>query len=436
LRVLLLGTLAAGAWPAAPRRGRGRDPRANPRSRARLPAALVGGALAAAPFGACHPRPTAVPAPPRPEVVAPTCACRGAAASTPQWLCLRAAEGAAWSVDLNREDGPVIGHCDAEGHVVERTTLQNLKAEYPSVLEPGALVFDFDGDGSSELWVRSGAALNGRSLLVSFRDGRIEDYPTPEGSFDELRDLDGDGRPDGLSYRTYRSLRGCSEPDSEFTVRTVARSLPDGTFSPAAPTPAPYARGACSPATDQPLFPDAIAELDPRRVYCARVLGASSNAVITELVRECRARQGEGCGGICTKWDLSLRITQDRTLGPGDDRAEARPGSANEPEPSSPPERPGRLDPEVIQQVVRGAYGRFRTCYESGLHGGPNLEGRVALRFVVDADGRVTRVDASESDLPDREVVYCVERQTFHLVFPPPVGGELTVVYPIQFSPG
>lgn len=47
---------------------------------------------------------------------------------------------------------------------------------------------------------RRGSARDGRSLLVTCRDGRIDDSPTPPGPFDELRDVDGDEHPDGIRF--------------------------------------------------------------------------------------------------------------------------------------------------------------------------------------------------------------------------------------------
>ena len=129
--------------------------------------------------------------------------------------------------------------------------------------------------------------------------------------------------------------------------------------------------------------------------------------------------------------DVLLQIAQDRTLGTDDEKSSSRAvtGSASR-------ESSGRLDPDIVQRRVRTAYGLFRMCYESGLHGGPNLEGRITLRFQIGSDGLVKSVDASDSDIHDSAVVDCVVRQTYLLEFPPPEGGTVTVVYPIMFSPG
>ena len=96
----------------------------------------------------------------------------------------------------------------------------------------------------------------------------------------------------------------------------------------------------------------------------------------------------------------------------------------------------GRLPPEVIQRIVRQNFGRFRLCYENGLRSNPNLQGRVAVRFVIGRDGSVSNVSNGGSDLPDASVIQCVIRAYYGLSFPQPEGGIVTVVYPIMFSPG
>ncbi|MCL2723548.1 MAG: AgmX/PglI C-terminal domain-containing protein [Polyangiaceae bacterium] len=96
----------------------------------------------------------------------------------------------------------------------------------------------------------------------------------------------------------------------------------------------------------------------------------------------------------------------------------------------------GRLPQEVIQRVVRQNFGRFRTCYENGLRTNPNLQGRVAVKFVIDRSGGVSTAQEGGSDLPDQGVVSCVVRSFTNLSFPQPEGGIVTVVFPINFSPG
>ena len=94
----------------------------------------------------------------------------------------------------------------------------------------------------------------------------------------------------------------------------------------------------------------------------------------------------------------------------------------------------GRLPAEVIQRIVRQNYGRFRVCYEAGLRINPNLQGRVAVRFIIGRDGSVSNVGNGGSDLPDPNVTQCVIKGFYGLSFPAPENGIVSVQYPIMFS--
>jgi Ca-activated chloride channel family protein len=96
----------------------------------------------------------------------------------------------------------------------------------------------------------------------------------------------------------------------------------------------------------------------------------------------------------------------------------------------------GRLPPEVISRIVRQNFGRYRLCYEAGLKNNPTLQGRVAVKFVIDRSGAVSTSSDAGSDLPDRSTVACVVRGFGNLSFPQPEGGIVTVTYPILFAPG
>lgn len=99
------------------------------------------------------------------------------------------------------------------------------------------------------------------------------------------------------------------------------------------------------------------------------------------------------------------------------------------------PEVNGHLPAETIQRVVRANFGRFRNCYDAGLRTNPSLSGRVVTKFVIGRDGSVTLSADGGSDLPDRSVVSCVVRSYQNLSFPTPEGGQVTVTYPLIFTP-
>jgi hypothetical protein len=60
----------------------------------------------------------------------------------------------------------------------------------------------------------------------------------------------------------------------------------------------------------------------------------------------------------------------------------------------------------------------------------------VSVSFVILPDGSVQNAVDHGSTLPDANVVECVVGGFRHLAFPPPQGGYVTVVYPIEFRPG
>lgn len=93
------------------------------------------------------------------------------------------------------------------------------------------------------------------------------------------------------------------------------------------------------------------------------------------------------------------------------------------------------LSPEIIHRVVQQSYPRFHACYESGLRQNPTLQGRMTVKLVIAADGATRSASVTTTDLPDKTVATCVTKAFSALSFPPPDHGELTVSYPVAFSP-
>jgi hypothetical protein len=96
----------------------------------------------------------------------------------------------------------------------------------------------------------------------------------------------------------------------------------------------------------------------------------------------------------------------------------------------------GRMAPEAIQTTIRAQRARFSHCYEAGLARNSKLTGRLAIRFVIGIDGRVTSAALAENTLPDCEVTRCVRDEFRSFRFPAPQGGSVVVVYPLVFEPG
>jgi predicted small lipoprotein YifL len=120
--------------------------------------------------------------------------------------------------------------------------------------------------------------------------------------------------------------------------------------------------------------------------------------------------------------------------------------SAGSAHPPTPPDAPpaarddveghGRLAPEVIQNVVRQNWGRYRTCYENAERTNKSLAGTVTVSYVIRPDGSTQDAKDLDSTMPDPDVVRCVVDGFAKLSYPPPEGGFVTVVYPIAFAPG
>ena len=93
------------------------------------------------------------------------------------------------------------------------------------------------------------------------------------------------------------------------------------------------------------------------------------------------------------------------------------------------------LAPDAIQRIVRARFGTYKLCYTAALRQRPDLEGRIAVKFVIDPSGAVSSAADGGSDLPDANVVACVVRNFANLTFPPTSDEIITVVYPLTFTP-
>ena len=96
----------------------------------------------------------------------------------------------------------------------------------------------------------------------------------------------------------------------------------------------------------------------------------------------------------------------------------------------------GSLAPEVISRVVRQSFDRVQACYATGLRANPALQGRVSIKLVIGKNGGTKSATVASTDLADKEVTACVAKVFASLSFPQPDREEVTVIYPVAFSPG
>lgn len=101
-----------------------------------------------------------------------------------------------------------------------------------------------------------------------------------------------------------------------------------------------------------------------------------------------------------------------------------------------------KIDPKYIQGVVRNDYFPLaRQCYGAALEHDPKLAGKIALQFTILGDRHIGGVvdDLSftdETTIKDPAFQTCMRESMLSVTFDaPPEGGEVTIVYPIVFSP-
>jgi hypothetical protein len=96
-----------------------------------------------------------------------------------------------------------------------------------------------------------------------------------------------------------------------------------------------------------------------------------------------------------------------------------------------------RLRPGEIQGVVRDDYfATARGCYETVLEDDKEANGRIKIRFQIAEDGvpKDISVDTTEGNLQSEAFVACMHDGLAKVRFPAS-GNQVTVSYPIVFSP-
>lgn len=94
----------------------------------------------------------------------------------------------------------------------------------------------------------------------------------------------------------------------------------------------------------------------------------------------------------------------------------------------------GSLDKEVVRRVVRRYIGDVQTCYDRGRKVDSELEGRVAIEFVIDERGKVPLAAVKASTLHNAEVESCLVEAVKGWKFPAPPDGKTVVVYPFELK--
>lgn len=97
----------------------------------------------------------------------------------------------------------------------------------------------------------------------------------------------------------------------------------------------------------------------------------------------------------------------------------------------------GNLSKDAVQRVVERHRPAFRACVNAErLDGGPAVEGKVVVKFVVDRAGAVAQSTLTQTTVNRPRLEACVVESVKAMKFPPPRGGGVAIVtYPFVFAP-
>jgi hypothetical protein len=97
----------------------------------------------------------------------------------------------------------------------------------------------------------------------------------------------------------------------------------------------------------------------------------------------------------------------------------------------------GALAKELIQKVINRNKAQIRYCYETELQRNQNLEGRIAMSWIIGGNGSVMKVSVRESTMGAPAVERCIAGKIKHWKFPQPSGGgQVQVNYPFVLRAG
>jgi hypothetical protein len=93
----------------------------------------------------------------------------------------------------------------------------------------------------------------------------------------------------------------------------------------------------------------------------------------------------------------------------------------------------GSIDKELIRKVIQEHASQIRYCYEQELALNPRLQGKVSIRWIIEADGSATaaEVDGGATTLENGKIHECMMSRIQSWQFPKPKGGgQAVITYP------
>ena len=143
---------------------------------------------------------------------------------------------------------------------------------------------------------------------------------------------------------------------------------------------------------------------------------------------------GSGTGGLLSgaggSGGNSVFGAGGRGRGSGSGQVNVNVGSAGTPGVS------GGLTAEEVMRVIKVNLNQIRNCYEKVLQRSPNKSGKMKVKFVVAANGRVSSAKVTSDSVRDARMGSCVTGAIKRWKFPNPRGGQkVDINYPFVFNP-
>lgn len=193
-------------------------------------------------------------------------------------FCRVTDRGGLWAITVDEDDAAQVVHEDVQGRRVSAVFRAAPDQDAPSESgEEDAVVFDFDGDGDPELFFK--LSHRGyedrvvRRVFVTAGGGAIVPYASAPPDVEELRDVDGDGRPDAVVRVEYGAYKGCDYCTTAALRQTfLGHSRGDGSFSFTDEVAQSFVRERCPARPLRPVVREAESE-SWEDVACSRILG-------------------------------------------------------------------------------------------------------------------------------------------------------------------
>ena len=95
-----------------------------------------------------------------------------------------------------------------------------------------------------------------------------------------------------------------------------------------------------------------------------------------------------------------------------------------------------QTDREGIKRVIQSHHSELQACYERAIDERPGAEGKVVMSWVIEPDGRVSKIETKEAGAKIAMIAPCLSKAIAKWRFPKLAEGELQVdvSYPFFFS--